>query len=299
MDLHQLHVFQAAVRNEGFSRASQELNLSQSTISLHIKQLESELGCTLFSRVGKRVLLTDAGRLLHEHCVRIFQAVGNARQEIQELNGLQRGRVRFGTGSTTLIYQLPPVLEAYRAQFPQIELLIVSDTTDVIVRDLKSHRLDLGLVMETTEDPDLAYQQLCTEELQFALPSSHSLSKKRALSVRDLTELRFVLYEQRTVMRKLVDDYFASLNITPQIAMVMENIEAIKSVVGAGLGASVLPVNAVGQAAADKKVRLLPVAKHPIRRRLGLVTLKSAFVSRAVQSLADLIMNEVGEKSRR
>lgn len=295
MDLHQLRIFHATVVHQGFTRASQELRLSQSTISLHIKQLESTLGCALFSRIGKRVLLTDAGRLLFEHCEHIFQAVSNAEHAIKELNGMQRGRVRFGTGATTLIYQLPPALEAYRARFPQIELVIVSDTTDVLVRDLKAARLDLALVMESLDDHELNYQQLCQEEVRIALPSSHPLANKQALSVRELAELKFVLYEQKTVMRKLIDDYFASLGVSPQITMVMENIEAIKSVVGTGLGASVLPVHSVGQDAVDKKVRLIPVAKRPLRRQLGLVTLKSAYVPSAVQALAQLITEKLGD----
>lgn len=293
MDLHQLKVFYSAVSAGGFTHASRELRLSQSTVSQHIKQLEEELACQLFMRIGKRVLLTEAGQLLREHCEKIFQDVSNAKLSIRELAGMQRGKVRFGTGATTLIYQLPPVLESYQARFPNIELIVVSDITDNILRAVQAQRLDLGLVMLPVEERDLQVEPLCTEEVKIAVPSRHPLARKRTLSVADLGQLRFILYEQKTVMRRLIDNFFAELGVTPRIAMVMENIEAIKSLVGAGLGASVLPVHAVGDEAADRKVRLMRVHKQPLQRQLGLVTLKSSYIPHAVREMAQMIREEL------
>lgn len=296
MDLHQLKVFHSAVHHGGFTRASRELHLSQSTISQHIKQLETELGCQLFMRVGKRVLLTEAGQLLRDHCERIFLDVQNAETAIRELNGMQRGKVRLGTGATTLIYQLPPVLEAYQARYPNIELVIVSETTDVIIRDIQAQRIDLGLVMLPVAETDLQLTPLCEEELFIALPRRHPLARKTSLTVNDLRALRFILYEKKTVMRSLIDNFFNGLGVTPQLAMVMENIEAIKSLVGMGLGASVLPVHAVGNDALDKKVRLLRVEQHQLHRELALVTLRSSFIPNAVRALFDLIVSQLGDK---
>ena len=296
MDLHQLKVFYAAARAGGFTRASQELHLSQSTISQHIKQLEDTLGSQLFMRVGKRVLLTDAGHLLRDHCERILQDVKNAEMAIRELSGLQRGKVRLGTGATTLIYQLPPVLESYQARYPNIEIVIVSDTTDALIRDVQAQRLDLGLVMLPVTGNDLQLTPLCEEELLIALPSRHPLARKSALNVNDLRELRFILYEKKTVMRSLIDNWFAALGVTPQLAMLMENIEAIKSLVGAGLGASVLPAHAVGNDALDRKVKMLRVQRHRLHRQLALVTLKSAFIPNAVSALSELIVQKLGDK---
>jgi len=299
VDFHQLKVFHSAVQAGGFTHASRELRLSQSTISQHIKQLEEELACQLFIRIGKRVLLTEAGQLLREHCEKIFQDVSNAQMSIRELAGMQRGKLRLGTGATTLIYQLPPVLEGYQARFPKIELIVVSDITDNILRAVQAQRLDLGLVMLPIEESDLQVTPLCTEELKIALPSRHPLARKRALSVTDLSQLRFILYEQKTVMRRLIDSFFEGLGVKPRIAMVMENIEAIKSLVGAGLGASVLPVPAVGKEAADRKVTLMRVDKHPLQRQLGLVTLKSSYIPNAVREMSKMIREELQSPAQR
>src|SRR5262245_48023981 len=250
-------------------------------------------------RVGKRVLLTEAGQLLRDHCEKIFQDVKNAEMAIRELTGLKRGEVRFGTGSTTLIYQLPPVLETYKARYPNIDLIVVSEITDIILRDVQAHRLDLGLVMLPVEQPDLLVVPLYDEELKVALPMRHPLARKPALSVADLGGLRFILYERKTVMRRLIDGFFAELGVTPTIAMEIENIEAIKSLIGSGLGASVLPVHAVGNEAADKKVRLMRVKGRPLHRRLGLVTLKSSYIPNAVRELSTLIAEKLGAKVKR
>ncbi|MBS1808163.1 MAG: LysR family transcriptional regulator [Acidobacteria bacterium] len=296
MDLHQLKVFHTAVKAGGFTLASRKLHLSQSTISQHIKQLEEELGCPLFMRIGKQVLPTEAGQLLREHCERIFQDVKNAEMSIQELTGLRKGKVRFGTGATTLIYQLPPVLEAYQARYPEVELIVVSDISEVLRQEVQAHRLDLGLVMLPVEETNLQVEPLCAEELCVALPARHPLAQKRALQICDLSQLRFILYERKTVMRQLIDNFFAEVGIQPRVAMVMENIEAIKSLIGAGLGASVLPMHAVGNEAADKKVRLMRVEKKRLHRQLSLITLKSSYTPNAVRELGKLILAELGTK---
>ena len=235
--------------------------------------------------------------MLRDHCEKIFQDVKNAEMAIKELSGLQRGRIRFGSGATTLIYQLPGVIEAFSAEFPNIELVIFSDTTEAIIREIKAQRLDLGLVMKPPVENDLQFTPLCNEELMIALSSKHPLANKRALTIQDLQSLRFILYEKKTAMRRLIDNFFNELGVTPQIAMVMENIEAIKSLVGAGLGASVLPAHAVGNDALDKKVRMIRVQKRTLRRQLGLVMLKSGLPPKAVHELSQLIVNELRKKN--
>ena len=130
-----------------------------------------------------------------------------------------------------------------------------------------------------------------------ALFSKHPLANKRALTIQDLQSLRLILYEKKTAMRRLIDNFFNELGVTPQIAMVMENIEAIKSLVGAGLGASVLPAHAVGNDALDKKVRMIRVQKRTLRRQLGLVMLKSGLPPKAVHKLSQLIVNELRKKN--
>ena len=137
------------MKSGGFTRAGEELHLSQSTVSQHIKLLEEELGCPLFMRVGKRVLVTESGSVLLQYAERIFRDLKNAEMAIREMNALKRGTVRFGVGPTTLIYRLPHVLRDYQRRFPDIELIVLSGTTEFLLDSLKSQHLDLAIVMQT------------------------------------------------------------------------------------------------------------------------------------------------------
>jgi DNA-binding transcriptional LysR family regulator len=117
MDLHHLRVFHATVKSGGFSRNGEQLHLSQSTVSQHIKLLGREVGCPLFLRVGKRVQVTEAGKVLLPYAERIFCDLKNAEMALREMNELRRGTARVGVGPTTLIYRLPPVVSEYRRRF--------------------------------------------------------------------------------------------------------------------------------------------------------------------------------------
>ncbi|HZS04690.1 MAG TPA: LysR family transcriptional regulator [Blastocatellia bacterium] len=293
MDLHQLKVFHAIAETGSFTQASRKLHLSQSTVSQHIRQLEHELDSRLFARVGKRVLITEAGKVLLGYCEKILSDLRNAQMAIHELNGLQRGNVRFGSGATTLIYQLPPVLMAFKSEYPEINLVVMTDTTEAILAAIRAQQLDLGLVMLPVTSPELEVTPLCEEELLVAVHRSHPLARKHSLTVRDVATLSFILYEKKTIMRKLIDDFFTDLGVRPQIAMVMENIEVIKSLVGAGLGASVLPEHAAGHRSRDAEVHLMRVRGHPLRRQLGLVSLKSAPRPNTVHKLTRAILAEM------
>ena len=171
----------------------------------------------------------------------------------------------------------------------------MTDTTDVLVEALKAQRLDLVLGMLPVSDRNLVVKALCAEEIKIAISNQHPLAHKSSVSPDEVANLPFILYERKTVMRRLVDQFFAGIGVDPKIVMVMENIEAIKSLVGAGLGASVLPEHAVSAQGDDTRVRLISVANHPLRRHLGLVTLKSEFATAAVRAMSDLLSAELGK----
>lgn len=298
MDLHQLKVFQAVVKAGSFTRASNEIYLSQSTVSQHIKQLELQLGCQLFTRVGKRVLVTDAGRILFEHCERIFANVRNAEVAIRELNELQHGRLRLGTGITTLTYQLPPVLKAFKADYPGIELIVVMGITEAVVHQLRTQNIDMGLVTLPVAASDLRVTTLFAEELLITMNVHDPLARRKALVIDDLNKLSFILYEKHTMLRSAVDHFFAELGITPRVIMEMGNVEAIKSLVEAGLGVSILPHDAVRQESEAGKLRLMRVEKNQVFRQIGLVTLKTDFVPRAVSAMSKLITDHFKKKRK-
>ena len=294
MDLHQLRVFQAAVKAGGFTRASELLHLSQSTVSQHIKLLEEELGCPLFLRVGKRVQVTEAGRVLLQYAETIFRDLKNAEMAVREMNALKRGTVRLGVGPTTLTYRLPHVLGDYSRRFPDIELIVLAGTTEFLLEALRSQHLDLAVVMRTAPQPGMAVTPLGREEMIIVINRDHPLARQRTVGPADLASLRFILYEKSTAMQNVIDRFFESLGVTPRIAMEVENNEAIKSLVRVGLGASIMPLCAVAQEPADGALRVLRVRGKPLTRELQLVSAASEILPNAIRELAILLVTALG-----
>jgi DNA-binding transcriptional LysR family regulator len=295
MDLHQLRVFQAAVKNGGFTRAGEALHLSQSTVSQHIQQLEEELGCPLFLRVGKRVVVSEAGTVLLQYAERIFRDLKNAEMAVRELSTMKRGTVRLGVGPTTLTYRLPRVLGEYKRKFPEIELIILAGTTEFLLQSMRAQNLDLAIVMRTVVHlPGLTVTPLGREELVIVLNRDHPLSHKETLEPEDLAALRFILYEKKTAMQNLIDGYFESIALTPRIIMEVENNEAIKSLVGVGLGASILPRCAVEELTPTSHLRVLRLEGAPLMRQLDLVTLDAQILPNAIRELAASLSAALG-----
>jgi LysR family transcriptional activator of glutamate synthase operon len=267
MDIHHLKVFRAAARAASFTVAGQQVSLSQSTVSLHIKQLEEEFGCALFIRSRKRVTLSDAGRALLPYADRVFTELKNAELAVREFSTSRRGTIRFGVGDTTLVYLLPKVLSRYRREFPLIEVLVTTDVTEVLLQDLLRRTLDLAIVMSPADDlKSVEAVPLMKEELVIVLSAEHRLAQKPVLAPQDLSELVFISHLRGTAFQTVQQHYFDKLGVQPRIAMEMENIEAIKSLVSAGMGAALLPLCSVAEpfrrGVVHKKVRGLSMSRN-------------------------------------
>ncbi len=294
MDLQQLRVFRAAAEANSFTRASETLDLSQSTVSQHIKQLEDELGCSLFLRAGKRVYLSEAGKILKHYAEKILTELKNAELSIRELSEIKRGTIKFGVGAATLTYQLPGILGEYRRRYPQIELIVTTGTTETLLELVASQALDLAIVMDVQKSSgNLQMTPLQPEELVVIINAEHALARKSLLDARDLLALPFILYEDHTIMQKTIQAYFRAMDVEPEIIMELENIEAIKSLVSAGLGASIIPSCSVAKSYENPLLRVLRVREHSMERKLALATLNAELLPVAIEKFAAQIIRNL------
>jgi LysR family transcriptional activator of glutamate synthase operon len=298
MDLHKLRVFRAAALAEGFTKASEQLHISQSTVSLHIMELEQELGCQLFLRVGRKVVLSEAGRVLLECSERVLRELKNTEMAVRELSAMHRGTIRLGTGATTLIYRLRPVIEGFRQRYPHVELIIETGSTELMVRETLAYRLDLAIVMCAVSHPSLCVTTLGREELVLALPGKHPAGRKQFVTPDDLAVMNFILYERSTAMQEVIDRWFSDLGVRPKISMEMENIEAIKSLVGAGLGVSILPACALRAPHATGDIGVVRVKGKPLYRELGLASLDAEVLPSSIAEFARVIRQEIQSQLR-
>ena len=297
MDFQQLRVFRAAARAGGFTRASETLHLSQSTISLHIKRLEEELGSPLFLRNKRRVYLNEAGRLLLQYADRVFQELKNAEMAVQDLNELDRGTIRLGSGATTVTYLLPKILDAHQRRYPEIELVVVTGSSEFLAQSVHQQTLDLAVVMLPVV-PALAIEILpiLREELVFVISNSHPLAAKEWLDPKDVGGVPFISFLQGSTMQNHLDKQFNRVGIQPRIAMELENIEAIKALVRAGLGMAVLPACSVA-GSQGALLRSLRVRRFRMERDLALALPRSPILPRAIVRFASRITKGLAGKT--
>lgn len=267
MDIHHLKVFRAAARASSFTAAAQEVLLSQSTVSLHIRQLEDEIGCPLFIRSRQRVSLSDAGRALLPYVDRIMAELKNGELAAREFSSSRRGTIRLGTGDTPLIYLLPKALTEFRRRFPLIEVLVTTEVTEVVLQQLVAQTIDLGIIMSPADNlKSVDAVPLFEEELVIIVPAEHPLAGKPFLTAQDLCDLPFISHLRGTALRTVQGQYFDELGVRPLVMMELENIEAIKSLVRVGLGASLVPecttTGAYGYGIVPKRIRNFPMSRQ-------------------------------------
>jgi DNA-binding transcriptional LysR family regulator len=286
MDLNFAHVrtLQAVIAHGSFSRAAEDLHLSQPAVSLHIRQLEERTGHRLLERAGKRAFATRAGEILLEHATRALGELEAARQTLERLRGVVAGRLRVGTGATASTYLLPPLLRRLHARYPALELVVVTGNSAEITAAVASNQLDLGIVTLPVSARSLVVSPLYVDRLVAIAPPGPEWRRRRSITAPELAGRPLIMYERGGTIRRVIDEWFRRGGATPRAAMELGNAEAIKKLVEAGLGLSVSSAMAV-----KVEVRagtLVAIALEPaLSRRLGLVSRRDKLESPALQVL--------------
>ncbi|MBI2563525.1 MAG: LysR family transcriptional regulator [candidate division NC10 bacterium] len=285
LNLHRVRVFHAVARRESYSRAAEDLHISQPAVSKHVLDLEEELGTKLFHRLGRRIVLTEAGRLMADYAQRIFVLADEARRALEELQGLERGRLHLGASSTPGNYLLPRALAAFQARYHRLELsLDIMASHDVVDRVIRQE-LDLGFVGATFA-ADLHVQPYMEDELVLILRPGHPLASVRTIPHEVLQKETFVLRDVASGTRTVAEAELKALGITIRRFLELRSVEAIKQAVAEGLGISFISRYAV---ALEVRHKVLAVAADPrlrFRRPLVMISRKDARISPAALAFA-------------
>jgi DNA-binding transcriptional LysR family regulator len=274
MDAVDLRVFEAVARLGGISRAAAELNTVQSAVTARIRQLEEELGTTLFERHSRGVTLTAAGRRLLPYAARVAALLADARRAAID-DGRPQGQLNVGSLETTAALRLSPVLSAYAAAWPEVDLVLTTGTTCELVEAVLAHRLEGAFVCGPVDHPELLEQTVFREELVVVTaPTVRALEQLRAQA-----RLKIVVLRAGCSYRQRLASLLAARGIVGVRLLEFGTLDSILACVGAGIGITLLPRVVVETAARDGRVALhaLPTAEAEvdtvfIRRRDGFVS---------------------------
>ncbi|VVE76215.1 LysR family transcriptional regulator [Pandoraea anapnoica] len=247
LNLDQLHTFAEVVDAGSFSAAAVRLDLSQPAVSLQVRQLEHRLNVRLIDRVGKRLKPTSAGLTLLEHARRIDAAVEEAMQAVSSHARGVAGEVAIGTGATACIHLLPPMLRAMRKRYPQLDIRVSTGNTDDVVAAVTENRLDIGLVTLPAAGRSLHVTPVLRDEFVAIAPANDNTWGDE-VTPHTLAAAPMVAFESGSSTRLLIDEWFLQAGLRVRPVMALGSIEAIKEMVAAGLGYSIVPkmsVNAV------------------------------------------------------
>jgi DNA-binding transcriptional LysR family regulator len=268
LNLDQLEALREVVALGSFSSAAERLNLTQPAISLQIKQLESRLGVRLVERFGKRAFATAAGSDLLAHGRRLFDEAAAALATARRHRGGVAGRVRIGTGATACIHILPAALRELRVNYPDLEIVVTTGNTDEIVRAVEDNALDLALVTMPVRGQRIAATPLHDEKLVAVLPPAGKGPAR--LGPADFVGTPLILYERGGTTSRIIEAWFARAGIAAKPVMELGSAEAIKRLVGVGLGRSILPEVSVRAEASSGELAVRPLSPA-LARTLALI----------------------------
>jgi LysR family transcriptional regulator, regulator for metE and metH len=285
VDLRQLEILRAVADTGSFTGAGQRLHLSQSAVSRQILLLEEELKEQLFLRLGRKVRITPTGTTLLGLSQRLFDDLEQTRASIVESQQRVTGSLRLVGGMTVCLYVFPPLLKAFRKDYPDVDVKVAAGATPRLIRQLRAGTADLGLLTLPVDDPNLVSVPVMREELLLVTAPQHPLARRKHITPQDLVRQPFVLFEQGSGSRRAIEEFFVKEQIAPKVVTETENVEIIKAFVRVGMGVTIIPYQAVAREVRAGTLFCARIVGQQLVRETGWVHLRLNRVPRSVQEM--------------
>jgi len=293
VNLEHLRTFRLVVETGSFSAAADRLDLSQPAVSLHVKQLEGALKTRLLERVGRRAKPTAAGVELLTQAHQVATAMDGLMSAMAPHSSDVIGNVSIGTGATACLHFLPRALQELRARYPQLHVLVRTGNTADFIRAVEDNTLDMALVTLPVRSRSLAVIEVADDEFIAIGPRGARLAQR--LTPAALAKRPLVLFEPAANTRALIDEWFAQAGAVPAPVMELGSVEAIKGMVGAGLGFSIVPAMSLpARGKALAVARLQP----PLKRSLAVILRKDKPLNKGLREVLRAIQHQSALLSR-
>jgi DNA-binding transcriptional LysR family regulator len=271
LDSRQLRAFFVLARTGSFTQTARELHLTQSGISHSMKALEADSGCRLLDRLGKKVVLTQAGEQLLKHAEKILSEMDAARESLLQLGKWGKGRLRLGGTTTVCQHIIPPVLREFKESFPDHAISLEPGDTPELISALLRHRIDLALSLEPEGEPQLEFHPLFTDELHFIVSALHPWTQAGRAGREEIPRQNYILYSKRSITFRLIEDYFRREQMVLNTVFEVGSMDATKELVKLGLGISILAPWIARKEIQEGSLVALPLGRRKLQRRWGIL----------------------------
>lgn len=292
--LRQLQVFEAVARHLSFSRAAEELHLTQPAVSMQIKQLEESVGLSLFEQIGKKIFLTDAGNEIYHYSRSIAQQLAEAEAVLEEMKGLKRGKLNISVVSTAN-YFAPQLLALFCQRNQNVTLSLSVSNREVLINQLANNEMDLGVMGLPPEGLDIDVDPFMENPLVVIAPPGHALARERHIPLSRLAQETFIVREVGSGTRSAMERFFAQHNLTLSTGMEMSTNEAIKQAVQAGMGLGVVSIHTITLELETRRLVVLDVESFPILRHWYVVHRKGKRLSVVAQAFKEFLLQEAAQ----
>jgi DNA-binding transcriptional LysR family regulator len=289
MNLNQLRVFYEAARTGSFTSAAKKLCITQPAVTAQIKSFEDQCDLKLFKKKGRSLYLSEEGSALYEYAKRMFEYEKEVEDAIEEMRKLKRGILRLGTSKAYARYFMPFLISSFREAFPHIKVHLDEGSSMDILRSLLELKNEVAVIARVEEDPNLTFVPFKRDDLILILAPTHSLARKKSVSVEELVHEPMIMKELGSGTRKQVNELFSRRGLTPNVLMETSNTEFIKQLVQRGEGISFLVEEAVATEIREKRLATLSVAGEKPFLDVSIAYLRDQHLSHPARAFVEML----------
>ncbi|AIQ65983.1 HTH-type transcriptional regulator GltC [compost metagenome] len=282
MDIRQLQYFVEAARLGSFSKAAKALYITQPTVSKMIRQIEEELGADLFYREGKSVKLTDAGEILLAKAQNIVESFHSLSSELDSLRKLKKGHVRIGLPPMVGANFFPAVIGQFHRKYPKVTIRLYEDGAKKVENDVENGILDIGMAVLPVDETKFHVFTFAEERLELLVPAGHRLEGRKSVSLAELKEEEFVLFQEDFALHDRVIDACVKAGFQPRVVYESSQWDLIAQMVAAGLGIGLLP-QTICRDMDRSRISILAMTDPVIPWQLGMIWRKDRYLSFAAR----------------
>jgi len=294
LNLNQLRAFYFAAHCGSISRAAEELFISQPAVSMQIRSLEDHYGIRLFIRKKKRLELTESGKKLYEVAERIFRSVGEAEELLLQESDLVTYVLKIGSTKTLVRHYLGRFISRFRETFPKIQIQIDEGSSAKMVQSVLENRNDLAITGRVPYDPRLKIIPFIQDELVLLAAPGHPLCRKKMISIEDLRGENFILREQGSGVRRVIEQMFKTRGIVPSAVIETGNVDFIKELVRMGKGITLLAKMGVDPDLRKGDLKALPLKEGPFILDIDIVISSERKLSKADDAFLNVLLSAKG-----